>query len=214
MRAISQRSLSGKNTKILTKRVFSLKSPSSWCLRGCACPVWFWQSHPLLGKSTWNLRMLEWRTQSEAVWQLHMGSAFYGLNWRSLIAANGPEIALDTERAHQLLQQGWPAATSNAAQLAAYSRVCFIEKLKRCSGLLDRWQYRIRQANVPPVLKLKERTRRRGWNRDPKHHTKNQTQEAQRTQVTQIFTHWQLCSPQHCLVLPSRGRRHCRKNSR
>lgn len=178
MRAISQRSLSGKNTKILTKRVFSLKSPSSWCLRGCACPVWSWQSHPLLGKSTWNLRTLEWRTQSEAMWQLHMGPAFYGLNWRSLIAANGPEIALDTERVHQLLQQGWPAATSNAAQLAAFSLVCFIEKLKRCSRLLNRWQHRIRQANMPPMLgfRLKKRTRCRGSNRDPNHHTKNQTQ--------------------------------------
>lgn len=152
--------------------------------------------------------MLEWRAQSEAVWPLHMGPAFYGLNWRSLIAANGPEIALDT-RARQLLQQGCAAATSNAAQLAAFSLVCFIEKLKRCSLLLDRWQYGSRQANVPPLLgfRLKERTRCCGSNRDPKQHTKNQTRAAQ------ICTHWQLCSPRHCLVLPSRRRWHSQRNS-
>lgn len=155
MRAISQEFLWRKNTKILIKRVFFLKFPGPWCLRGCACPVWSWQSHPLLGKSTWNLRTLPWRTQSEAMWQLHVGPAFYGL-----IAANGAEIAPDTE-SHQLLQQAWPAATLRATQLAALSLACVIEKFKRYSRLLSRWQYRVRWANTPLTqgLKLTEWTK-------------------------------------------------------
>lgn len=99
VKAASQKFLGKKMAKIILKRIFFLKLSVPGCPWGWTSPIWPWCGHPLLGKSTWNLRKLQpLRALSEAVRQLHKGRAFYGLNRRALIPANVPEIALETQR--------------------------------------------------------------------------------------------------------------------
>lgn len=90
VKATSQKFLGKKIAKIL-KRVFFSKFSVPWCPWRWTSQICPWCGHPLLGKSTWNLRTLQPRSAlSGAVGQLHMGRAFYGLNWRALIPANLP----------------------------------------------------------------------------------------------------------------------------
>lgn len=99
VKATSQKFLWKKIAKILSTSVFFLKLSVPWCPWHWTSAIWPWCGHPFLGKSKQNLRTLQpLRTPSEAVEQLHMGRAFYGLNWRALIPDHLPEIAPETQR--------------------------------------------------------------------------------------------------------------------
>lgn len=61
----------------------------------------------------------------------HMGRAFYGLNWRALIPANLPEIALAAQRSPSAVARG-PGQQPLQMQLGCPHCLlaCFIEKFK------------------------------------------------------------------------------------
>lgn len=103
--ATSQKFLWEMNAKTVIKRVFSLKLWVLWRPRGWASSVWRWLGRPFLVNPLKPEDASAW-DGSEAMRQLQIWAAFYGLNSRALIPANLPEIASEAQRSPSAVATG------------------------------------------------------------------------------------------------------------